>query len=84
MLSFQSFLENFTDGAGGINKNIIGQFGVGFYSTFMVGEKVEVYSQSYKENEPAHKWVSDGYGRLLFSYRMPNSSLFVSSSRYQT
>ncbi len=39
--------------------NIIGQFGVGFYSAFMVSERVEVVSKAYGE-EKAHKWVSSG------------------------
>lgn len=39
--------------------NIIGQFGVGFYSAFMVAEKVEVYSRAATE-EQGYKWSSDG------------------------
>ncbi|MBP3920314.1 MAG: molecular chaperone HtpG [Bacilli bacterium] len=39
--------------------NIIGQFGVGFYSAFMVSKKVEVLSKSYKD-ENAHLWISSG------------------------
>lgn len=39
--------------------DIIGQFGVGFYSVFMVAEKVEVYSKSYGEKQ-ANVWVSSG------------------------
>ena len=39
--------------------NIIGQFGVGFYSAFMVADKVEVFTRSYKE-EQAFCWVSRG------------------------
>lgn len=38
---------------------IIGQFGVGFYSAFMVADKIEVLSKSYKENS-AHLWTSKG------------------------
>ncbi|XP_055933802.1 heat shock protein 75 kDa, mitochondrial-like [Argiope bruennichi] len=44
-----------------VNK-IIGQFGVGFYSTFMVADKVEVYSKPHVPGAKAHKWVSDGSG----------------------
>ncbi len=42
--------------------NIIGKFGVGFYSVFMVAEKVEIVSKSYLKDEPAVKWISDGKG----------------------
>ncbi|XP_029644161.1 heat shock protein 75 kDa, mitochondrial [Octopus sinensis] len=45
-----------------VGSNIIGQFGVGFYSTFMVGTNVEVYTQSYVPGTPAYKWSSDGSG----------------------
>ncbi|VDD77106.1 unnamed protein product [Mesocestoides corti] len=42
--------------------NIIGQFGVGFYSAFMVADKVEVHSlsQANAEDKKGHKWVSSG------------------------
>lgn len=40
--------------------NIIGHFGLGFYSSFMVSEKVEVITQSYKEGAKAVKWECDG------------------------
>ncbi len=51
------FLEKFknVDDA----KSIIGHFGLGFYSAFMVAERVEIYTKSYKE-EPAVKWSCDG------------------------
>jgi len=40
--------------------NLIGQFGVGFYSAFMVADKVEVFTRSYRKDEAPCKWVSDG------------------------
>ncbi len=47
---------------GAKNSNLIGQFGVGFYSAFMVAKSVKVYSHSYKASEPGHVWSSDGSG----------------------
>jgi molecular chaperone HtpG len=41
------------------SNNIIGHFGLGFYSAFMVAEKVEILSKSYKD-EAAVKWTCDG------------------------
>ena len=41
---------------------IIGQFGVGFYSVFMVADKVEVISTSALGDEPPHVWISEGVG----------------------
>ena len=40
--------------------NLIGQFGVGFYSAFMVAEKVTVFTRSYQPNEKGWLWTSDG------------------------
>jgi molecular chaperone HtpG len=53
------FLEKFKDKAD--TKDIIGKFGLGFYSAFMVSDKVEIISRSYKvsEEEAAH-WTCDG------------------------
>ncbi len=42
--------------------NIIGKFGVGFYSVFMVADKVEIFSRSFKVDAKPIKWVSDGLG----------------------
>ncbi|XP_039348973.1 heat shock protein 75 kDa, mitochondrial [Mauremys reevesii] len=44
------------------SSKIIGQFGVGFYSAFMVADKVEVYSQSTESGSPGYHWSSDGSG----------------------
>ncbi|XP_064214127.1 heat shock protein 75 kDa, mitochondrial-like isoform X1 [Tribolium castaneum] len=43
------------------SNNIIGQFGVGFYSVFMVADKVDVYTRSSMEDQ-GYKWNSDGTG----------------------
>jgi molecular chaperone HtpG len=41
---------------------LIGQFGVGFYSAFMVAKSVRVYTHSWRESEPGLVWTSDGAG----------------------
>jgi molecular chaperone HtpG len=52
------FVEKFKDKMDG--KDIIGKFGLGFYSAFMVADKVEVISKSFKEGTEAAKWECDG------------------------
>lgn len=52
------FVEKFKDK--GDAKDIIGKFGLGFYSAFMVSEKVEVISKSYKEGTEGARWECDG------------------------
>ncbi|MBT7122212.1 MAG: molecular chaperone HtpG, partial [Clostridia bacterium] len=42
--------------------DIIGQFGVGFYSAFVVADKIEVYTRSADPSQPGYKWTSDGLG----------------------
>lgn len=42
--------------------NIIGKFGIGFYSVFMVSDKVEIISRSFKTDAKPIKWVSNGLG----------------------
>lgn len=42
--------------------NLIGQFGVGFYSVFMAAKKVIMYTRSYKPNAKGCIWISDGSG----------------------
>ena len=53
--------EEFLNKYKGQNENnIIGHFGLGFYSSFMVSEKVEVITKSFKEDTSAVKWECDG------------------------
>ncbi|MDE6810620.1 MAG: molecular chaperone HtpG [Muribaculaceae bacterium] len=52
----EEFLEKYKDTA----NSIIGHFGLGFYSAFMVAKKVEICSLSYKEGAQAVKWECDG------------------------
>ncbi|NJB70618.1 molecular chaperone HtpG [Saonia flava] len=53
----EEFLNKYDDGAK--DSGIIGHFGLGFYSAFMVAEKVEIITKSYKD-EPAAHWTCDG------------------------
>ena len=50
------FLEKYKDNA----NNIIGHFGLGFYSSFMVSKKVDIITKSYKDGAKAVKWSCDG------------------------
>lgn len=52
----EDFLEKYKDNANAI----IGHFGLGFYSAFMVANKVEILSLSYKEGAEAVRWTCDG------------------------
>ena len=53
----EEFLEKYK---GQNENNIIGHFGLGFYSSFMVSEKVEVITKSFKEGSEAVRWECDG------------------------
>ncbi len=54
--SANDFLEKYKDQA----NNLIGHFGLGFYSSFMVSDKVEVITKSWKEGAKPVKWICDG------------------------
>jgi len=53
----EEFLDQYKDAAK--DSGIIGHFGLGFYSAFMVAEKVEIFTKSYKDESGAH-WSCDG------------------------
>lgn len=53
--SANDFLDKYKD-----QTNIIGHFGLGFYSSFMVSDKVEVITRSYQDETKAVKWTCDG------------------------
>ena len=63
--NFVKALENKTD------MNLIGQFGVGFYSVFLVADKVIVHSK--KNDEAGYRWESDGSGSYFLSKEDKNS-----------
>ena len=52
----EEFLEKYKNDA----QAIIGHFGLGFYSSFMVSKQVEIFTQSYKEDAVAQQWSCDG------------------------
>jgi TNF receptor-associated protein 1 len=55
----KAFLEQIKAN-GGSSSGLIGQFGVGFYSAFMVADKVEVFSRSWRQEAESLRWESDG------------------------
>ncbi len=60
------FLKQIAENKSDAN-NIIGKFGVGFYSVFMVADDVVIRTKSYKKDEPAVEWRSDGLGDFSVS-----------------
>ncbi len=54
----REFLEKYKDAGEG--NQIIGNFGLGFYSAFMVAEKVEIHTLSYRDGAEAARWASEG------------------------
>ena len=54
----EEFLEQYKDSAK--DSGIIGHFGLGFYSAFMVAEKVEIKTKSYQKGTKAAHWICDG------------------------
>src|SRR6516162_5285334 len=63
---FRSLVSAGKAGEGQPDLSLIGQFGVGFYSSFMLAEKVEVVTRSYLD-QTGWRWESDGTGRFAVS-----------------
>ncbi|MGE9270686.1 MAG: molecular chaperone HtpG [Verrucomicrobiales bacterium] len=55
----KSFLQALKE-SGGSPENMIGQFGVGFYSAFMVADEVQVFTRSWRQDGEGLVWTSDG------------------------
>jgi len=62
----KEFLEKLAENKENAAK-LIGQFGLGFYSAFMVSQKVRVISRSYKKNSKGYIWTSDGMNNYTIS-----------------
>jgi len=60
------FLKQLSESKADAN-NIIGKFGVGFYSVFMVAKEVVIKTKSYQKDTPAVEWHSDGLGNYEIS-----------------
>ncbi|MDA3798708.1 MAG: molecular chaperone HtpG [Kiritimatiellae bacterium] len=58
----KNFLNSLKDSNKPDDSQFIGQFGVGFYASYMVADKVTVLTKRAGKDQPAYKWVSDGVG----------------------
>ncbi len=89
------FVERFKES--GDKNQIIGQFGLGFYSAFMVAERVEILTKSFKEGSEAARWDCDGStefvitdaekedrGTSVILHIAQDSEEFLEESRIQT
>ena len=59
---FLEAMKELNQGKAGSGDDVIGQFGVGFYSAFMVADEVTVLSRSFRPEEQGARWHSDGEG----------------------
>ncbi|GAB2797587.1 molecular chaperone HtpG [Rhabdobacter roseus] len=88
----EEFVEKYKDKGG--DKGIIGHFGLGFYSAYMVAEKVEIVTRSYQEGAEPVRWICDGStefeittaekaerGSDIILHIAPDSEEFLSASR---
>ncbi|MDR3271205.1 MAG: molecular chaperone HtpG [Peptococcaceae bacterium] len=62
----KQFLQSLSEGLSS-DLNLIGQFGVGFYSAFMAAQKVTVHTRSYQPDAQGYIWESDGIGEYTIA-----------------
>uniref|UniRef100_A0A914V7R3 Heat shock protein 75 kDa, mitochondrial n=1 Tax=Plectus sambesii TaxID=2011161 RepID=A0A914V7R3_9BILA len=65
----KEFMQRLADAKSSSTDSIIGQFGVGFYSAFMVADSVQVTTRSCRPGSPGYLWTSDGTGSYEISER---------------
>jgi len=63
----KAFIQRLAESGDKKDLNLIGQFGVGFYSAFMVAEKVSLTTRSYQPDAQGYRWESDGRGSYSIS-----------------
>lgn len=68
----EAFLEQYKDKA--TEEQIIGHFGLGFYSAFMVADKVEIFTRSYKEGAKTVHWSCEGSPNTKWRKRPSNAT----------
>lgn len=68
----KSFIEEVKKKGTNEANSIIGQFGVGFYSAFMVADKIEVFTRSSRHGSLGYKWSSDGLVSIHFTSNVIN------------
>ena len=66
----KAFVQRLAEAGDKKDVNLIGQFGVGFYSAFMVADKVSLTSRSYEPDAQGYRWESDGRGSYSISEEM--------------
>ncbi|WP_185873934.1 molecular chaperone HtpG [Blattabacterium cuenoti] len=66
----EEFIQKYKDQSSSISNSIIGHFGLGFYSTFMVSNKVVILTQSYKKEQHSVFWSCDGTPNFILRKKM--------------